>query len=107
MSHTPGPWEWWTSNSWRRLRYSSRGVSTDVLMPTVHRDGQVDIEATPADMALIAAAPDMLAALKAYAAWAHPVECSAPDLRLIRDQIRAAIAKAEGHAPKTAERAAK
>lgn len=60
--HTPGPWEWWTSNSWRRLRHSDRGVSTNVLYPSVHSDGQADIDVTEDDMGLIAAAPEMLAA---------------------------------------------
>jgi hypothetical protein len=62
--HTPGPWEWWTSNSWKRLRHSDRGVSTNVIMPVVCPDGHPDLEVTAADMALIAAAPDMLAALQ-------------------------------------------
>lgn len=46
--------------------------------------------------ALIAAAPDLLAACEAYAAWAGSVTEGAPDLRPIRDQIRAAIAMAKG-----------
>ena len=57
--HTTGPWEWWTSNSWRRLRHSDRGVSTNVLYPFV----QADIDVSTANMALIAAAPDLLAAI--------------------------------------------
>lgn len=62
--HTPGPWKWWTSNSWRRL-YSERGRGSDsVLMPCVHADGQPDIDVSEADMALIEAAPDLLEALK-------------------------------------------
>lgn len=63
--HTPGPWEWWTSNSWRRLRHSERGVSTNILMPMVCRDGQPDIDVSAADMKLIAASPDLLAAARA------------------------------------------
>lgn len=46
--------------------------------------------------ALFAASLDLLAAAQAYLDWAHPVECTAPDLRKIRDQMRAAIAKATG-----------
>ncbi len=59
-THTPGPWQWWTSN-WRRLRHSERGASTNVLLPVIRKDGQACIDVTPADMALIAAAPDLLA----------------------------------------------
>lgn len=98
-NHTPGPWEWWTSNSWRRLRYSHRGVSENVLLPFVCRDGQPDIDVKPSDMALIAAAPDMLAALKAVVAIA--------DRRTDEfDAARAAIAKAEGCAALSSTRRA-
>lgn len=65
MGHTPSPWTWWTRNSWRRLRHDNRGVSTNVLYPCIDKDGQADIDVSAADMALIAAAPEMLDALKA------------------------------------------
>lgn len=52
-AHTPGPWEWWTSNSWRRLRHSDRGVSTNVILPIVCPDGHPDLEVTADDAALI------------------------------------------------------
>ncbi len=90
MSHTPGPWEWWTSNSWRRLRRSERGVSTNVLYPCVHEDGQPDVDVSQADMLLIAAAPDLLAALMR-------IERESVD-DVSRADARAAIAKAEGKA---------
>ncbi len=97
MSHTPGPWEWSTSNSWRRLRHSDRGVSTNVLYPCVHKDGQPDIEVSEDDALLIAAAPDLLAATRAYIDYCEPnLECE-PILMRIRDQMRAAIAKATGN----------
>jgi hypothetical protein len=39
---------------------------------------------------------DLLAAAKAYNAWADPTECHGdPELRQVREQIRAAIAKAD------------
>ncbi len=38
----------------------------------------------------------LLKALKAYEAWADPTICRDAELRAIRIQIRAAIAKAEG-----------
>jgi hypothetical protein len=62
--HTPGPWKWWTSNSWRRLTSHAGGRSGQdggVLCPTTQAsDGHPDIIATEDDMALIAAAPDLL-----------------------------------------------
>ncbi len=39
---------------------------------------------------------ELLAALKAYEAWADPTICRDAELRAIRIQIRAAIARAEG-----------
>ena len=56
---TPGPWEWWTSNSWRRLSSRAPGHQRDggVLCPNVARDGHPDLIVQEADMALIAAAP--------------------------------------------------
>ena len=63
--HTPAPWTWWTSNSWRRLKHEAGGESRNVLTPYVCRDGQPDIAITEADMALVEAAPDLLAACKA------------------------------------------
>lgn len=68
MSHTPGPWEWWTSNSWRRLRSNpANGRDLGVVTPFVAPDGHPDLEVSAADMALIAAAPDLLALAKLYA----------------------------------------
>lgn len=61
--HTPGPWKWWTSNSWRRLKADHGRETPDILMPCVHKDGQADITASADDMGLIAAAPEMLEAL--------------------------------------------
>jgi len=64
MAHTPGPWSWWTSNSWKRLRRDDHGISQPVLEPYVCSDGHPDCTVSPADMALISAAPDLLKALQ-------------------------------------------
>jgi len=60
---TPGPWKWWTSNSFRRL--SARGDG-DVLHGTIQRhDGQPDVVCSKADSAFIEASrsivPEFLA----------------------------------------------
>lgn len=63
---TPGPWEWWTSNSWRRLGHSDHGHTDWVLIPFVNRyDYHPDCEVSEADMSLIASAPDLYEALAA------------------------------------------
>lgn len=60
---TPEPWEWWASNSWRRLRNDcGGGVHSNVALPTVGNDGQPDIQVRPEDMAFIAAARTALPA---------------------------------------------
>lgn len=45
------------------------------------------------------AAPDMLAALQSYEAWADKTICKDVELSGIRKQIRAAIARATGEQP--------
>ncbi len=61
MSHTPGPWEWWTSCSWKRLTHNREG---DVLCPHVASDGHPILDVSEHDMALIAQAPNLLKVLE-------------------------------------------
>jgi hypothetical protein len=62
---TPGPWRWWTSNSWRRLSSDPSGKDGDVLCPDKHPiDGHPDCCIKQEDMAHIAAAnPETVLAL--------------------------------------------
>jgi hypothetical protein len=92
--HTPGPWCWWTSNSWKRLKRDERGVTMNVLEPYVCRDGHPDCSVSDADMALIAAAPDLLEVLQ-YIVETAPTVTRGDVERDAR--ARAAIAKAIGH----------
>ena len=62
--HTPGPWRWWTSCSFNRLSSDATGKDGDVLRAVKYRDGVAGIEGSEADMRLIAAAPDLLEALR-------------------------------------------
>lgn len=53
---TRGPWEWFTSCSWRRLKHNSRGLTMNVIEPFVASDGHPDLTVSQDDMAFIAAA---------------------------------------------------
>lgn len=81
------------------MRDDGTGSATPVLIPYVCDDGQPDIEVSEDDMPLIAAAPELLEALKALRGdeWRCSVDWGP---RLERDTINAkadaAIAKAEG-----------
>lgn len=105
-SHTPAPWVWWTSNSWKRLRHERLGFGSSIIEPYVCRDGHPDLTVKEADMHLIAAAPELLAALKEMGDWiAAGLQASDeawPDARCLQHteeiaaRARAAVAKAEG-----------
>ena len=67
---TPGPWEWWTSNSFRRLSSAVTRRDGDVLCAVVQRsDGHPDVLLRNGgwdgpDGRLIAAAPELAKALE-------------------------------------------
>jgi len=105
MSHTPPPWTWWTSNSWKRLKRDVGGITDNVLEPVVARDGHPDLVISPADMALIQMAPDLLELAEQYASECG--ECDGTGIYQVDDDegekgdpcvtcadIRAVIAKA-------------
>lgn len=87
--HTPGPWVWDPGYCYHNLRAPDR---VDVLEVIHYDDGIRAVK--PADAALIAAAPDLLEALKTIAdeSSEDPWHSSAAYLRKV---ARAAIAKAE------------
>lgn len=92
---TPGPWEWWTSNSFRRL--SAGGKDGAVLNAVVLRDGCADIQVSEADMAVIAAAPEMLAILHELRLYRFVIESAMrrtdpvnyPGVVALLDRVRA------------------
>lgn len=96
LKHTPGRWKWWTSNSFLRLSSEADGKDGGVICPTVSRaDGHPDLIVKDADMALIAAAPELLEALQELVfLYEHDEGC-----RELTEYKRAksAIAKATGH----------
>ena len=64
FNFTPGPWEWWTSNSFLRLSSKATGKDGGVIDSTVMRDGHPTLIVKKEDMALIAAAPELPEALQ-------------------------------------------
>lgn len=86
---TPGPWEWWTSNSFLRLSSKATGKDGGVIDSTVMRDGHPTLIVKKEDMALIEAAPELLEALQ--------IICFFEDIPSAQREIaEAAIAKALG-----------
>ena len=76
---TPGPWRWWTSNSFRRLSSDATGKDGDVLYACVCPDRVADVVlpnggAEGPDAHLIAAAPELYEALRPFAAFLDALE---------------------------------
>lgn len=64
---TPAPWEWHTSNSWRRIGRAN-GRDGGVLCPVVASDGHPDLSIREEDMRILAAARNALPSLLRAAA---------------------------------------
>ena len=89
--HTPGPWHWADDKGYK---WGRRGLEPNVMCGTV--EGLIDVDA--ADALLMAASPDLLAALIAFDdAFSHYCEGD-PDSDEVSAlyQAREAIAKATG-----------
>ncbi|EOC5807417.1 hypothetical protein ACI49Z_003440 [Cronobacter turicensis] len=94
---TPGPWEWWTSNSFLRLSSQATGKDGGVIDSYAMSDGHTSLSVSKADMALIAAAPDLLEALQlSVKAMQEGRLVSYPEWYGTINKARAAIAKAIG-----------
>lgn len=76
---TPGPWEWWTSNSFLRLSSQATGKDGGVIDSYAMSDGHTSLSVSKADMALIAAAPDLLEALQEMTAIVKKNSYPQPD----------------------------
>lgn len=94
MKYTPGPWQWWTSNSFLRLSSQVTGKDGGVIDSYVMRDGHSSLRVSKADMALIAAAPELLEALQDLLIRVADDEEYGPEHAITR--ARAAISKALG-----------
>jgi hypothetical protein len=97
--HTPGPWHWeYSDATFARPIALSAGDKGDVMVASEDADGP-RAYVTPANEALIAASPDLLAACKEFVAWdvmEHPRQDDPALLEKISRKIRAAVEKAEG-----------
>lgn len=60
---TPYPWRWFTSNSHARLSSEVTGKDGDVIHAYKAYDGMACVNVRQRDMAVIAAAPELLEAL--------------------------------------------
>lgn len=105
MTHTPGPWSYWPKSAYPDGVISQDATTTHIAVPVFHPD----VNRTTANARLIAAAPDLLAALKTLV---DLIELSGPrriapnksPIEAVRatltkadwEAARAAIAKAEG-----------
>lgn len=101
---TPGPWSVWTSNSYRRIGSDSTGV--EVCYGAVQRDGHPDLcfpngGFTGPDARLIAAAPELLEALRDMLSGWNYIRSMHGDLYGVgwdraQGKAESAIAKATG-----------
>jgi hypothetical protein len=82
--HTPGPW---SVNSMTRIEAAGFGLIASIR-------GGLDDNTTHANARLVAAAPEMLAALELFLTWIPLGE----EWHYERSRIQAAIAKAKGSA---------
>lgn len=99
--YTKGPWEWWTSNSFLRLSSAYTGKDGGVIDSYVMSDGHSSLSVKHDDMALIAAAPELLEALqevvKAMRQYEMDVDESAPyKHRKMMEKAELALSKALG-----------
>ena len=104
MAHTPGPWR--IGEYVKPIRYKQDDLHVlagqmSIVCSMSAVNWSIDGEKDKANARLIAAAPDLLEALKEALPYVlRAYECAFPNEReneAIADEIRAAIAKAEGH----------
>lgn len=86
MSMTPGEWKYGVRKD------GSMWLSIGDYKTGPHYQG--DLVAHEDDASAIAALPDLVDALKSYESWADKTICTDPELRAIREKIRAALNKA-------------
>ena len=96
--HTPGPWQIWTSNSWRRI--GSNATGRTVVEPITQNDGHPDLHFSNGgfeglDARLIAAAPELYEALKDVVNYFWGTDPPALEEGDVQQLVEAAIRKAD------------
>ncbi len=92
VKHEPGPWSVDLSDDRFLVRDSNDDVVADCWNGTIGDNGETALDTCGPNARLIAAAPELLEALRSARTWLAPVGVPAK----VAEQIDAAIAKAEG-----------
>ena len=93
MTHTPGPWSYWPKSAYPQGVISQDATTTHIAIPALYPDAGI----TTANARLIAAAPQLLEALKALQRQALQGNVRGDEwMDEALEKTRAAIAKAEG-----------
>lgn len=96
--HTPGPWQLAINDPTLVLTEAVDAKGDAFMIADGLCSEGCAAEEHFANCRLIAAAPELLAACKAYSDYCDPTTIGEPVLIRIREQIRAAITKATGAA---------
>ena len=102
QKHTPGPWRWWIDDIGNEI-FLIDSQKDSILGPTFEINGKTGsvalrCDVTRANARLIAAAPELLDALKALLGLTLS-DNGNQSAAAVEDMARAAIAKAEGATP--------
>lgn len=90
VQHTPGPWKAYPIEMNHGLPYTP--VAANTLLAKVYSEAFGDYEQSEANARLVAAAPDLLEALKLADAMLSGANMNA---NVVEQKVRAAIAKAK------------
>lgn len=94
--HTPGPWEWRGESSTQVIAWNDDHSERGVVAQVGTDGGTFSKSEAQANARLIAASPDLLAALRAVLDHGQRLDPHHEDLCNVCGPTRAAIAKVEG-----------
>ena len=99
QTHTPGPWEASThpANDPEYCHVWAKGRGSDIaLVVRADNESMINVGSAEANAHLMAAAPEMLAALKEIARWCSGEYCAETPMLGAAMKVFRAIKKAEG-----------